>query len=395
MQLEIANYTASSAAGVGLAQMRESFRARKSGLTRNDFEGCDLDTWIGRVEGLETVEMPEGLEHLKSRNNQLAWLGLQQDGFFDSVMELKSSIGADRVGVIIGTSTSSIGRTEEAYSQLLPTEEMPEAYRQPQVHNLHSPGLFVSSVTGLAGPSMTISTACSSSAKVFASAARWIQQGLVDAVVVGGVDSLCHSILYGFNSLELVSANLCRPFDRRRDGINIGEACGYAIVARQGVVPDPRFRLAGYGESSDAYHMAHPHPEGRGAVIAIDLALKRAGLTADSIDYVNLHGTATPANDLIESRVLAQRFAERTMASSTKGWTGHALGAAGILESVITLEAMSNGAVPGTLNCEEMDPEIEFQVITENVAADIDYALSNSFGFGGNNASVIFGRIDG
>ena len=193
----------------------------------------------------------------------------------------------------------------------------------------------------------------------------------------------------------MVSANLCRPFDRRRDGINIGEACGYAIVAKQGVVSDPRFRLIGYGESSDAYHMAHPHPEGRGAVIAIDLALKRAGLTADSIDYVNLHGTATPANDLIESRVLAQRFAERTMASSTKGWTGHALGAAGILESVITLEAMSNGAVPGTLNCEEMDPEIEFQVITENVAADINYALSNSFGFGGNNASVIFGRIDG
>ena len=375
--------------------MRESIVAKRTGLQRNNLEGCDLDTWIGRVEGLESVELPVGLEHLQSRNNQLAWLGLQQDDFLESLTELKSRIDTDRIGVVIGTSTSSIGRTEEAYGQLLPTEEFPEEYCQPQVHNLHSPGLFVSTATGLTGPSMTISTACSSSAKVFATAARWIQNGLVDAVLVGGIDSLCNSILYGFNSLELISANQCRPFDQRRDGINIGEACGYAIVAREGVVPGARLRLAGYGESSDAYHMAHPHPEGRGAVIAIDLALERAGLTADSIDYVNLHGTATPANDLIESRVLAQRFTERTMASSSKGWTGHALGAAGILESVITLEAMSNGVIPGTLNCEEMDPKIEFQVITDNVNAEVRFALSNSFGFGGNNATLIFGKIDG
>jgi 3-oxoacyl-[acyl-carrier-protein] synthase-1 len=395
MQLEIGSYTASSAAGVGLAEMRESIAARRTGLRRNNLADCDLDTWIGRVEGLESVALPDGLEHLQSRNNQLAWLGLQQDGFLDSVTDLKSCLGADRIGVVIGTSTSSIGRTEEAYRQLLPTEEMPQAYRQPQVHTLHSPGLFVSTVTGLKGPSMTISTACSSSAKVFATAARWIQNGFVDVVLVGGVDSLCNSILYGFNSLELVSTSQCRPFDRRRDGINIGEACGYAIVARAGVIPGARLSLAGYGESSDAYHMAHPHPQGRGAVIAIDRALERAGLTADSIDYVNLHGTATPANDLIESRVLAQRFAKRTMASSSKGWTGHALGAAGILESVITLEAMSTGIIPGTLNCEEMDPKIEFQVITDNVDAEVRYALSNSFGFGGNNATLIFGHLDG
>ena len=395
MRLEIGPYTASSAAGIGLVEMRESIVTKRTGLRRNDLEGCDLDTWIGRVEGLEKVALPEGLEHLQSRNNQLAWLGLQQDGFLESIIDLKSRIGADRIGVIIGTSTSSIGRTEEAYARLLPTEEMPEEYRQPHVHTLHSPGLFVATVTGLTGPAMTISTACSSSAKVFASASRWIHNGFVDAVLVGGVDSLCNSILYGFNSLELISANQCRPFDRRRDGINIGEACGYAIVTREGFLPDARLHLAGYGESSDAYHMAHPHPKGRGAVIAIDLALERAGLTADSIDYVNLHGTATPANDRIEGRVLAKRFSERTMASSSKGWTGHALGAAGILESVITLEAMSTGVIPGTLNCEEMDLEIEFQVITANIDAEIRYAISNSFGFGGNNATLIFGRIDG
>lgn len=395
MQLEIGPYTASSAAGIGLLAMRESIASRRTGLRRNDLGGCDLDTWIGRVEGLESVELPDGLEHLQSRNNQLAWLGLQQDHFLEKVNDLKSRVGADRIGVVIGTSTSSIGRTEEAYEQLLSTEEMPEEYRQPQVHTLHSPGLFVSHVTGITGPSMTISTACSSSAKVFASATRWVQSGIVDAVLVGGVDSLCNSVLYGFNSLELIASDQCRPFDRRRNGINIGEACGYAMVAREGILPEARLCLAGYGESSDAYHMAQPHPEGRGAVIAIDLALKRAGLTADSIEYVNLHGTATPANDRIEGRVLAQRFDQQTMASSSKGWTGHALGAAGILESVITLEAISNGTVPGTLNCEEMDPEIEFQVITDNVNAEVRYALSNSFGFGGNNAALIFGQIDG
>jgi 3-oxoacyl-[acyl-carrier-protein] synthase-1 len=251
----------------------------------------------------------------------------------------------------------------------------------------------VAAVTGLTGPAMTISTACSSSAKVFASAARWIGHGLVDAVVVGGVDSLCLSTLYGFNSLELISANPCRPFDRRRDGINIGEACGYAIVARRGTLPDARMLLVGYGESSDAHHMAHPHPEGLGAIIALDRALERAQLGTDDIDYLNLHGTATPANDRIESRVLAQRFGERTTASSTKGWTGHTLGAAGILESVITLEAMRTGCLPGTLQLEEPDPETDFPVAVENVAMDVRYAISNSFGFGGNNAALVFGQL--
>ncbi|MEO1204624.1 MAG: beta-ketoacyl synthase N-terminal-like domain-containing protein, partial [Pseudomonadota bacterium] len=231
-------------------------------------------------------------------------------------------------------------------------------------------------------------------AKVFASAARWLNQGIVDAVLVGGVDSLCMSILYGFNSLELVSTEQCRPFDRRRDGINIGEAAGFAILAREDVLPDARLALLGYGESSDAYHMAHPHPEGKGAVMAIDQALARAGLKAEDIDYINLHGTATPANDKIESRVLKQRFDGNTLASSSKAWTGHALGAAGILESVVALEALSNGIVPGTLNCEERDPDIEFDVVTENTERPIRVAASNSFGFGGNNATLLFGRRD-
>jgi 3-oxoacyl-[acyl-carrier-protein] synthase-1 len=391
MRLAIGQYTVTSALGAGLAPMRDAIRSRRSGLRPNDLENCDLDTWIGRVEGVESVVLPESLAHLVSRNNQLAWLGLQQDTMLESILELKERVGEARVGVIMGTSTSSIGRTEEAYRTLTPAGAMPPEYCQPEVHNLHSPGIFVAEATGVAGPAMTISTACSSSAKVFASAARWISHGLVDAVVVGGVDSLCMSILYGFNSLELISPDPCRPFDRRRSGINIGESCGYAIVAREDLIAGAEFSLLGYGESVDAYHMSHPHPEGKGATLAMSRALERANVTAGDIGYINLHGTASQANDRIEATALGQLFPPETLASSTKGWTGHTLGAAGILETIITLEAMREGLVPGTLNCDEPEDDFAFDVTTENVERPIRYAMTNSFGFGGNNATLVFG----
>jgi len=394
MRLAVGTYTATSAAGVGLAELQDSIESRRSGLRKNDLPGCDLDTWIGRVDGVEDQQLPGHLSHLLSRNNQLAWLGLQQDGMLDSIAGLSDQIGADRIGVVIGTSTSSIGRTEEAYTQLLPDGAFREEYRQPEVHGLHSPGLFVAEATGLKGPAMTISTACSSSAKVFATASRWIGHGLVDAVLVGGIDSLCMSILYGFHSLELVSQNICCPFDRRRDGINIGEACGYALLARKELMPQAEIALLGYGESADAYHMSHPHPEGEGAVLAMNRAIERAGIPSESVDYINLHGTASKANDRIESYALSRRFSEHTLASSTKAWTGHALGAAGILEAVIALQAMSAGICPGTLNCEQPDPEMAFPVITDNVERPVRHAMTNSFGFGGNNAALVFGQID-
>jgi 3-oxoacyl-[acyl-carrier-protein] synthase-1 len=374
--------------------MHESITTQRSGLKPNDLEGCDLDTWIGRVELPQATALPPHLKHLQSRDNQLAWLGLQQDGFLESLAQLARRLGADRVGVIVGTSTASIGRTEEAYTRLLPSGLISEEYRQPEVYSLHAPGAFVSAATGLEGPSMTISTACSSSAKVFASAARWISHGLVDAVLVGGVDSLCMSILYGFNSLELLSSSICRPFDRRRNGINLGEGCGFAILTREDLMPDAEFALLGYGESSDAYHMSHPHPEGRGAVTAMDQALERSQIAADSIDYINLHGTASQANDRIEAYALAQRFSAHTLASSTKAWTGHTLGAAGIVEAIITLQAMRHSLIPGTLNCEEPDPESAFGVLTENVHKPVANAMTNSFGFGGNNAVLVFGRFN-
>jgi len=392
LHLNITHYTATSAAGTGLAALRHALRSRTGGLRRNDFAGCDLDTWIGRVPGVEQADLPASHTSLESRNNRLTWLSLQQDGMLDAIADLADRLGPERIGVVMGTSTSSIGRTEEAYRNLDDTGRMKPEFLQPPVHNLHSPGIFVSTVTGLRGPSMTISTACSSSAKVFATAARWISHGIVDAALVGGVDSLCLSVLYGFNSLELVSAERCRPFDRDRDGINIGEAAGFALLTRDDIAPQSALQLAGYGESSDAYHMSHPHPEGQGAIHSMRRALDRADVPADEVGYINLHGTASKANDEVETIALAACFGTRTLASSTKGWSGHTLGAAGILESVIAIDVLETGLLPGTLNCEATDPAFRFPIMTDNVEKTVHCTMTNSFGFGGNNASLVFRR---
>jgi 3-oxoacyl-[acyl-carrier-protein] synthase I len=392
VKVVISHYTSTSAAGTGLVALRASLQDRLSGLRANDLPGCDLKTWIGRVPNVESIELPSSLAHLHSRNSQLAWLGLQQDGLPDAIRELAGRIGVERIGVVMGTSTSSIGRTEEAYTHLDETGRMRSEYRQPEVHNLHSPGIFVAAACGLKGPSLTISTACSSSAKVFACAARWISHGLVDAVLVGGIDSLCLSTLYGFNSLELISRGPCRPFDKDRDGISLGEAAGYALLTRPELAPYSRTALLGYGESSDAHHMSHPHPEGKGAILAMDRALQRAQLGAEDIEYINLHGTASKANDQVETYALAERFSTNTLVSSTKGWTGHTLGAAGIVEAVIAMDTMETGLIPGTLNCAQLDAGFRFPVLLTNVLRSVRCTMSNSFGFGGSNASLIFGQ---
>ena len=394
MLAQIQRYTTTSAAGVGMAALRAALADRKSGLRPNDFDGCDLDTWIGRVPGLGDVELPEHLAHLDSRNNRLAWLGLQQDGMLDAVRAAADRLGGHRIGIVMGTSTSSIGFTEVGYRHLDEHDRMPSEYQAPDVQNLHGPGLFVAAATGIQGPCLTISTACSSSAKVFATAARWLRCGLVDAVLVGGADSLCLNTLYGFNSLQLLSPEPCRPSSRDRQGINIGEAAGYALIGRSGVFEDADLAVLGYGESSDAWHMSHPHPEGKGALAAMDQALAGAGLEPEAIGYINLHGTASKANDAVENVAIDQRFGPSTRVSSTKGWTGHALGAAGILEAVIALDALAEQRIPGTLNTTEVDPEFAFPVQLDNSAASLHYVMSNSFGFGGNNATLVFGRND-
>jgi 3-oxoacyl-[acyl-carrier-protein] synthase-1 len=310
----------------------------------------------------------------------------------DRVLAARERYGARRVGVIVGTSTSSIEASEEAYRRLDPDGRYPADLRRPIVHTPHSLGDFVQHALELKGPSVTVATACSSSAKVFAQAERMMRLGLIDAAVVGGSDSLCGSVIFGFNSLELVSPNLCQPFDVARRGLNLGEAAGFALLEREGL---RGAWLTGWGESSDAYHMSTPHPEGLGARLALKEALAHAVLEPKDIDYVNLHGTASQKNDEVEAGVVKDLFPATTLAGSTKGWTGHTLGAAGIVEAAMTLLALERGLAPGTLNTSNLDPMCGPQIRVENVARELKRGLSFSFGFGGSNCVLAFAREDG
>jgi 3-oxoacyl-[acyl-carrier-protein] synthase-1 len=389
--LAVTAYTATSALGRGLAAHFDALAQGRSGLRPNDFSDDPLPCWIGRVDGVETVSIPGTLADWDCRNNRLAWLGLQQDAFIEKVREARKRYGADRIALLLGTSTASIGATEEAYRRLDADGGFADDMLRPAIHTPHSLGAFTSAALELAGPCLTVSTACSSSAKVFASAERLIRLGLVDAAVVGGVDTLCNSVLFGFNALELVSAEPCRPFDAARDGISIGEAAGFALLER--VEADATApRLLGYGEASDAHHMSTPHPQGLGAELALKDALGRASLDASRVDYINLHGTASQKNDEVEAALVNRSFPATTRASSTKGYTGHTLGAAGIVEATVALLAIAHGLVPGNLGGASPDPDCGESFAWRNEQRRIDVALSNSFGFGGNNACLAFAR---
>lgn len=389
MEIRLKDYQSTSAAGVDIEALRAAIDTQTSGLRPNDFPFCDIPTWIGRVSGVEEID----LGVWQSRNNALAALGLQQGHILNQLEQLKSKYSANRIGLIMGSSTASIDRSEEGYRYVDKQGRLAPEYRQALVHNPHAPSLFVAHTTGITGPAMTINTACSSSAKVFASAARWLQLGVVDAVLVGGVDTLCLSVLYGFDSLQLVSQNRCQPFDEGRDGINLGEAAGFAILMRAADSEDDTgISLYGFGESSDAHHMSHPHPDGLGARLSMQQALDMAELTSDAIDYINLHGTSSKANDLIEGKLVENMFPKSTVVSSTKGWMGHTLGAAGITEALIAADALRRGVIPGSLNLVELDSQLQLNIQADNITQPLNYVMSNSFGFGGNNCSLLFGK---
>lgn len=392
--LLLSHFTATSCIGAGLGPTLATLRAQRSGLAPCTFDNVDLPTFTGEVAGVDAVRLPAALADFDCRNNRLAYLGLTQDGFTDAIAAASRKYGAHRIGVFLGTSTSGIFQTELAYRRLDPvTGAFPPDFHYPTTHNTFSVADFTRAVLGLTGPAVVVSSACSSSAKVFASARRMLAAGLIDAAVVGGVDSLCLTTLYGFNSLGLTSTRACRPFDVERDGISIGEAAAFALLERLPAQPDPRaVLLLGVGESSDAHHMSSPHPEGLGARMAMQEALSMAGLKAADIDYINLHGTATPSNDAAETKAVAALFGTGTPCSSTKGATGHTLGAAGGVEAVICALALQHGLLPAGLNTQQLDPALPLNYLLKNREQPVARVLSNSFGFGGTNCSLIFGR---
>lgn len=388
LPLAVTAYTATSALGLGLGAHLDALGQQRSGLRANDFGDDPLACWIGRVAGIESTPLPDEYAQWDCRNNRLAWLGLHQDHFMAAVDAARHRYGASRIALLLGTSTASIGATEEGYRRLENDSRLPDDLHRRAIHTPHSLTAFVAAALAIGGPCLTISTACSSSAKVFAGAERLIRLRIVDAAVVGGVDSLCGSVLYGFNALELVSPEPCRPFDAERRGISIGEGAGFALLERIGPDTKAASRLLGCGESSDAHHMSTPDPEGLGAELALRDALDRAAIDVTQVDYINLHGTASQKNDAMEAALVARRFPLSTRVSSTKALTGHTLGAAGIIEAVITLLALREDFVPGNAGATTPDTACSAHFAWRNEARPVRIALSHSFGFGGSNACL-------
>jgi 3-oxoacyl-[acyl-carrier-protein] synthase I len=389
----INHFTITNALGVGNAATWQSITKQRSGLAPCKFETVDIDTYIGQVDDQLLAPVRSDLASFDCRNNRLAQLGLEADGFATHVKEAVARYGAKRIGVFLGTSTSGILSTELAYRERDANGgALPTSFQYAGTQNNYSLAGFVCGYFGLQGPAFVVSSACSSSAKVFGNARRMIAAGFCDAAIVGGVDSLCLTTLYGFRSLGLVSTQPCRPYDAARDGISIAEAAGFALVEREAMHAKENggaIRVAGVGESSDAYHMSTPHPEGRGAQQAMQQALAQARIRPSDVQYINLHGTATKTNDGAEGAAVRTLFGNAIPASSTKGYTGHTLGAAGITEIAISALALQNNMAVGGINNSALDPEIDIHYLRDNRAMPLNTVLSNSFGFGGSNCSVV------
>lgn len=389
--LSITACTLTNAIGRGKDAVLHGLKSKRSGLHPCDYPFAELNTYIGRVSGLEEYEIDAALGRYECRNNRLAQMALETDEFMAAAEDLKRRYDPRRIGVFLGTSTSGVGTTEAAYRERdTHTGALPQGFEVLYTNNPGSLVAFVKAYTGITGPGLSISTACSSSAKVFPTAYRYMQAGVCDAALVGGVDTLCLMTLYGFNSLELIDTDLCRPWDAHRSGINIGEGAGFALLEwaddNAGIV------VSGYGESSDAHHMSTPHPEAEGAKIAIQRALNNAQLAPADIDYINLHGTATPSNDASEDVAIETLFGTEVACSSTKGWTGHTLGAAGIIEALNCYLALAHGFLPASLNTRHVDPQLHSHILLDNHSAELRHAMTNSFGFGGTNCSLVLSR---
>jgi 3-oxoacyl-[acyl-carrier-protein] synthase-1 len=391
--LGITALTLVSAIGCGLDATEAAFRSGRGGLVPCDFEGVSLNTYIGKVRLGNSSAVPE-LAAYDCRNSRLAQLALRTDGFEAEVQSAIARYTRGRIGVVIGTTSSGIQEAEHAYAERAGLDIHPKKVFQFEYSQSHfSVTDFVRRYLGLRGPAFSVSTACSSSSKVFVDAQQLLAADLCDAVVVGGVDSLCWMSLCGFNSLQLLSARPCRPTDAYRDGLSIGEAAGFALVERSAASEGRALvKLLGCGESCDAHHMSAPHPEGLGATLAMRSALLRAKISPSDVDYINLHGTGSPANDRAEDVAICNVFGTGKPCSSTKGWTGHALGAAGITEVVISAIALRRGFIPGNLNLETPDREIRSEIVRESRTAPLRCVLTNSFGFGGSNCSIVLAK---
>lgn len=387
----ISAYSAINACGPDNAALTKALLSNTTHLAPLTLFELAFTTYVGEIK-TPLPAIPATLDHYRCRNAQVALAALNnpEDGVRQAVEQAKARYGRHRIGVIIGTSTSGLYETESAYGVFLETHHMPEDFHFVTKHAYQATARFLQQELALSGPCYAISTACSSSAKAIAVGQRLIAAGICDAVLVGGADTLCRLTLRGFKSLDLIAEQPCRPMDKERSGINIGEAAALLVLEKNAGNTQHLPKVLAVGESSDAYHMSSPHPEGFGAALAMNNALSLAGIHASEVNYLNLHATATRINDQIESHAVYTVLGNRVPCSGTKGITGHTLGAAGALETIIALLALKQQFIPGTTGLDQLEEECFCQVTTHPLPHQrLTIAMSNSFGFGGNNASVI------
>lgn len=362
------------------------FAGDRSGLEPHTNINDGRSVPVGRL-GFELLPLPDHLKSWNSRNNRLVYHCLRQ--IMPAIEAARSQFGASRIGAVIGTSTSGIEQSEIALAARAQTGHWPKDYRFER-QELGDPAALVAAATGIEGPYFSVSTACTSGAKALASAARLLRAGICDAVIAGGVDTLCGLTLNGFSVLDSIADMRCNPFSINRNGINIGEGGALFLVTRQASA----IRLAGCGESADAHHLSAPDPEGRGARIAIAHALDAAQIGASEISYLNLHGTATRLNDAMEAQVTHSIFGPDLPCSSTKALTGHMLGAAGSSEAAFVAMALERGEAPPHVWDGQADPALPEIHLTDRVGERVTgrYMMSCSYAFGGNNTALILAR---
>jgi len=380
----ITAYSTCNGLGRTTAEVVENLAASRRGLGP-----CPIDVPFETVCGFVPGDLPAPPDEFAAWDTRILRIGLH--GFAEVAEPVAAAVerwGADRVALVLATSTGGIAATEAAYFHWLESGALPAGYDYPKQHPFHAFTQPLKAVAGIDGLALLISTACSSSAKVLSSARRLMQSGVADAVLVGGVDSLADTTVRGFNSLGVLSKIPCRPFGADRPGMNVGEGASYLLLEREGT---GSARLLGVGETSDAFHMSSPDPEGRGAAMAMKLALEQGGLTPADVSYVNAHGTGTKHNDTAEAVAVHTLLGDDVPVASTKGYTGHMLGAAGATEAVFGIVAIEQGWIPQSVGAEPPDPDVSINLAQQRIDREVRYVLSNSFAFGGNNTSVLLG----
>ncbi len=380
----------SSAGNDGKTILNSLQTGDRSGLTLSE-QYSSHPVYVGEVDA-ELPVIDQQYRVYDCKNNQLLLAALAQ--IKKTVDSMIRRLGVERIGVVLGTSTSGVRNTELALHSVAKNNIKPAQFHYKQ-QQLAAGADFIADLLGLKGPAYVVSTACSSSGKAFASARRLISLGICDAVIVGGADSLCRYTVHGFDALESVSAGQCKPFGQHRDGINLSEAAALFVMSKE----EGPVELQGIGASSDAYHFSAPDPEGTAVIAAMQSALAEADKMPADIDYLNLHGTATPLNDAMESKAVHHVFGDEVAVSSTKGITGHALGAAAALELGICWMLLSGDDDQGHLlpNINEDDPDSGLPAINliqpgQKLGHRINSCQSNSFAFGGSNISLVVAR---